>query len=117
MTDEIRTELLNNACDGVWQLIEAHSRFMNRAELDEFMERMHTLLYGMARERLAKNRPSLCRFCRHGKGYHFDESIKGVTQLPCNFVWTEDGLPVSCLCYGWCETTEEAEKLAKEVPE
>lgn len=65
MTDKIRTELLNNACDGVWQLIEAHSRFMNMAELDEFMERMHTLLYGMAKELGPKP--------RHPKPRHEDD--------------------------------------------
>jgi hypothetical protein len=54
-----------------------------------------------------------CAFCHHGKGYHLDESLRGVTQLPCNFTWEENGLPVSCLCYGWCETKEEADKLAE----
>ena len=118
MSDEIRTEPLNNACDEVWALIEAHSRFMNKTELDEFTERIHSRLYEASRAANAKNALSIqkCSFCQHPKGYHYDESIRGVTQLPCNFTWEEDGRPVSCLCYGWCETKEEAEALAKETP-
>jgi len=71
-------------------------------------------------EAIEEGRPpsgiKVCYFCKHPKGYHYDESIRGVTQLPCNFTWEEDGKPVPCLCYGWCETKEEADKLAAETP-
>ena len=54
MSDEIRTEPLNNACDEVWELIERHSHFMNKAELDEFTERIHSRLYEVTRARINK---------------------------------------------------------------
>lgn len=57
-----------------------------------------------------------CYFCHHGKGYHYDESIKYEMQMPCNFVETDpvEQTPVSCLCYGWSETKEEADALVEE---
>jgi len=57
-----------------------------------------------------------CAFCQHPKGYHYDKSIINVPQLPCNFLDLDpvDETEVECLCYGWCETKEEAEALVKE---
>jgi len=54
-----------------------------------------------------------CYFCQHPKRYHL------TNRMPCDFqdIDVIDGeTPVPCLCYGWCETKEEADKLATETP-
>lgn len=57
-----------------------------------------------------------CYFCHHSKGYHYDPELEIAKQMPCNFMEADplDESPVACLCYGWCETKEEADALAKE---
>lgn len=54
-----------------------------------------------------------CYFCHHAKGYHKDPELT-MPQLPCNFTWDDEGQQVNCLCYGWCETKEEADALVDE---
>lgn len=51
-----------------------------------------------------------CFWCHHDKGYHYDENLFGTPQMPCNVTNDETG---PCLCYGWCTTKEEADKLAQ----
>lgn len=53
--------------------------------------------------------PQKCFWCHHGKGYHYDESVTHVMQMPCNATDDKTG---PCLCYGWCTTKEEADAIA-----
>lgn len=99
-----------NNIDQVRKYIRLNEKFLTDEQAYEIQTQMGE--YIDPPDRIRK-----CRFCQHPKGYHYDESIKGVTQLPCNFTWEEDGLPVPCLCYGWCETKEEAEALGKSQEE
>jgi len=57
--------------------------------------------------------PQECFWCHHGKGYHYDESIADVSQMPCNATDGEGEGRTSCLCYGWCTTKEEADTITE----
>lgn len=56
--------------------------------------------------------PQECFWCHHGKGYHYDESVTHVMQMPCNATDGEGEDETPCNCYGWCTTKEEADAIA-----